>query len=220
MEMLLAILSAAALWSSPMANHCVFFPAPKGERVLLACRPGDAMQLAVVGLDGRRTEIADIEPDMVSGGVPTGPAAWSPTGDHVALEIGLDEEPGVLLITLGERPSALFVDRVLVDAGVSGAQPQWDSSGKWLIFATSGTGEWNREGVYAMRVADGAVFRLLTAVPRSLRVADDVLYLQRVDRADPAKSDLAVFRLPALLRSAERVGTAAAVPARKRSEKE
>jgi hypothetical protein len=212
------LLSTIALLSRPLPEGCVHFPSAKGGRVLQACRPGDELQLTVLESDGRSTSINRIEADMVSGGVPTGPAAWSPSGDRVALEIGLDEEPGILLIDLTGEPSAIFVDRVLVDANVSGAQPQWSASGEWLIFATSGTGDWNHEGVYGLRISDGGVFRLVTAVPRSMEVVDDVLYLKRVDRADPARSELVEFKLRTLLAQAERIATLSS-PARERRNK-
>jgi hypothetical protein len=201
---LVLLLSTLTLWSLPFAEDCVFFPNLRGDRVLIACRPADELLLTVYSADGRSTQVGAID-QAVRGGVPTGPAAWSPSGDRVALEIGLDEEPGILLISLLGKPSAIFVDQILVDANVSGAQPQWDPSGEWLIFATSGTGDWKSEGVYAMRVRDGVVFRLLSVVPRRMRIAGDFLYLDQLDRADPSRSDLKAFRLSALLKSGHQV---------------
>lgn len=216
---LVPLLSAAAILSVPLSDDCGFFPSPSGDRVLLACRPSGELRLTVTTAGGQTTTIDDVETDMARHAVPTGPAAWSPYGDAVALEIGLDEEPGVLLITLKDRPTAIFVDRVLADANVSGAQPHWDRSGEWLIFATSGTGDWANEGVYALRINDGAVFRLLDAVPRRIKVAGDFLYVERVDRDAPERSILANFKIPELIRGGERVATVD-MPRRRRQQKQ
>ena len=107
----------------------------------MLCRPDDVSSLVVHTADSAATRVQS-ERDIAGGGVPTGPAAWSPSSDRVALEIRLDEEPGILLIDLRGHPTGVFVDRALVDSNVSGTQPQWDTPGKWLIFATSGTGDW------------------------------------------------------------------------------
>lgn len=201
----LLVLYASALLTLPLSNDCGFFPSLNGDCVLVACRPGDVLSLVVHTGDGAATRV-QIEADIARDGVPTGPASWSPSSDRVALEIGLDEEPGILLIDLKGQPMAVFVDRALVDSNVSGTQPQWDASGKWLIFATSGTGDWENEGVYGYRVSDGALFRLASALPRRLKVAGDFVYLERADHADPSKVHLVALRLQTLLEAGTRMG--------------
>lgn len=201
----LLVLCANALLTLPLSSDCVFSPSLSGDRVLVACRPADVLSVVVHTADGAETRV-QLEGDIAREGVPTGPAAWSPSNDRVALEIGLDEEPGILLIDLKGQPTGVFVDRALVDSNVSGTQPQWDASGKWLIFATSGTGDWRNEGVYGYRVADGAVFRLASALPKRLKVAGDFVYLERADRADPSKVHLVALRLQTLLQAGTRIG--------------
>jgi hypothetical protein len=208
----LLVLAATTAWSMPLADDCLFAPNRTGTRLLVACRPDDTMLLTLVDATGKRVPVEVVDADIAEGGVPTGPAAWSPSGDLVALEIGLMEEPGVLLIDTGAAPRAVFVDAILADDGVSGARPQWDRSGAWLLFQTSGTGDWDQEGVYAVRVRDRVLFRLLAVVPRRMQVAGDMLYLTEVDRADPALRSLVAYDLPKLLRDATRVGAIEAPP--------
>lgn len=209
---ILLVLAATAAWSMPFADDCVFAPNRKGTRVLVACRPGDTMLLTLVDAAGKGVPVEVADAEIAEGGVPTGPAAWSPADDLVAIEIGLMEEPGVLLIDTGAAPRAVFVDAILADDGVSGARPQWDRSGAWLLFQTSGTGEWDQEGVYAVRVRDRVLFRLLKVVPRQMQVAGDTLYVTEVDRADPALRTLRSYDLPKLLQDGVRVGPIEAAP--------
>ncbi|HKR62133.1 MAG TPA: hypothetical protein VJZ00_00265 [Thermoanaerobaculia bacterium] len=176
------------------------------------------MRLAFMAKDGTTIEVQRVDSDIAQSAVATGPAAWSPADTHVALEIGLDEEPGVLLIDVSRQPSAVFVDRALASANVSGAGPQWDSSGAWLVFRTSGTGEWENEGIYAREIKGGAMLKLVAGVPRSMTVASDTLFVTLLQADDRRKDELVIFDLPTLLKQGSRV--AIANSARKRTEKE
>ena len=88
----------------------------------------------------------------------------------------------------------------LAVANVSGADPQWDTSGEWLIFRTSGTGEWENEGIYARDPKNGAIGRLVQVVPRSITVAGDTLFVTRSPSAGAPRGEVMVFSLAALLK--------------------
>lgn len=121
LPLLLVISAAAALWTLPLDSNCHVWPNRRGDRALIACTSERGLQLAVLASDGTKVEVQRIDRDIAEMGVASGPAEWSPTGKQVALEIGLDKEPGVLLIDVSDVPSAVFVDRGLAAASVSGA---------------------------------------------------------------------------------------------------
>lgn len=199
----LVLMTVIPMLTMPIDPDCSVWPNQKGDGLLMACGSSEGLQLCLITSDGRRTAVDNVDaPDAVA----TGPVAWSPTDSYVAIEIGLDEEPGILLIDVSERPSAIFVDKVLVSANVSGAGPQWDSTGGWLVFRTSGTGDWENEGIYTRRIADGETFKLIDAVPRSMTISNGSLFLTRRVGTDPTKADLLIFRLPELLRDRMRIG--------------
>ena len=199
LSLLLATAAAVPLWTLPLDGDCRVWPGPKGDRVLMACTSERGMQLAIHRSDGRTADVERLDREIAEVGVATGPAAWSPTGKEVALEIGLDEEPAILLIDASHEPSAIFVDRELAAANVAGADPQWDPTGKWLIFRTSGTGEWANEGIYVRESKSGAIRRLLNVVPRSITVAGDTLFVTRSPTGS-TRAELMTFSLTDLLK--------------------
>lgn len=135
-----------------------------------------------------------------------GSPEWSPSGRFVAFEVGLDEEPGVLLIEANDQPSAVLIDRPLIPLQIAAAGPQWHSSGNWLLFHTSGAGGvLANESVYALRMKDRAIFRLLASSVRSLALSDDTLYVVRVNVEADGKGELLAFDVEDLIRKAVRV---------------
>ena len=106
-----------------------------------------------------------------------GDPVWSSDGSSVALEVALDEEPGVLLVTLGPQLRVHFVDKSLLHLGLSGMGPAWSLDGQWLLFHTSGTGSSLREeGIYGYRLSDGRTYRLLRARVNSIAVGRDHIF--------------------------------------------
>src|SRR5687768_1507963 len=95
---LLAVLAAGPQTVIALGNDCHVWPNHRGDRALTACRSDDAMRLALVSRDGKTIQVHQVDGGVVQSAVPSGPAVWSPADTHVALEIGLDEEPGILLI--------------------------------------------------------------------------------------------------------------------------
>ena len=217
LSFLLATAAVVPLWTLPVDSNCRVWPSPKGDRVLVACTSERGMQLAIRQSDGRTVDVERLDREIAQNGVATGPAAWSPTGEEVAIEIGLDEEPAILLIDASQEPSAIFVDRELAAANVSGADPQWDTTGKWLIFRTSGTGDWNNEGIYVRESKSGTTRRLVNVVPRSITVAGDTLFVTR-SQPGSTKSELMTFSLTKLLKQDVSVDTE--MSARKRQGKD
>jgi hypothetical protein len=201
----LVLISIAPMATFPVGSDCGFWPNHKGDRVLIACESDDGLHLSLLTVGGARRPIASGDADVMRQAVASGPATWSPADSHVALEVGLDEEPGVLLIDAGDNPSADFVDKVLVESNVSGAGPQWDVSGDWLIFRTSGTGDWAHEGVYARRIKDTAVFKLLGTVPRAMVVSNNTLFMSRSVENMPGQAEWLIFDLPKLLQQGKPV---------------
>ena len=179
---LAVLLSLAPLWSKAGGEDCLLSASPKGERTLMACRTADGWQLSLIAPDGRIARMTDVDADALHGVVSTTVAVWSPTGRNVALEIGFDEEPGVFLIDAGESPSAVLIDRALAKQNVSATDPQWTAAGDWLLFRTSGTGEHANEGVYAVRLKDRAIVRLVPGIVKAFTLAGNTLIVSKTDK--------------------------------------
>lgn len=156
------------LWSKPVDSGCTLSASPKGDRTLVTCSSGGTLTLLLMTADGRALPVEDLDA-VLHNAVPTGSPEWSPSGRSIALEVGLDEEPGVLMIEARDKPSAVLIDRPLIPMQIAAAGPQWHSSGDWLVFHTSGSGGvLANEGVYALRVKDRVVFKLLASSVRSM----------------------------------------------------
>ena len=202
---LLLNLALSALWSKPIDTGCTLSASHKGDRALISCRSGDGLKLSVTTADGQSLSVEDIDA-VLGDAVPTGSPEWSPSGRFVALEVGLDEEPGVLLIDAIDKPSAVLIDRPLIAMQIAAAGPRWHSSGDWLVFHTSGAGgDLSNEGVYALRVKDRTMFRLLVANVRSMAVSGATLYVVRVNVEADGKGELLAFNIDDLVRKAVRV---------------
>jgi hypothetical protein len=204
-DLLSALLILASLWSKPVDSGCTLSASYKGDRALMSCKSEDGLTLSVTTADGRSLSVDDIDA-VLRDAVPTGLPEWSPSGRFVALEVGLDEEPGVLLIDASDKPSAVLIDRPLIPMQIAAAGPQWHSSGDWLVFHTSGAGgALANEGVYALRLKDRAIFRLLTASVRSMALSEATLYVVRVSVEANGKGELLALNIDDLMRKAVRV---------------
>ena len=198
-------LALASLWSKPVDSGCTVSASRNGDRALMSCRTGYGLTLSVIMADGRSIPVKDVDA-VLRDAVPTGCPEWSPSGRFVALEVGLDEEPGVLLIDASDKPSAVLMDRPLVPMQIAAAGPQWHSSGDWLVFHTSGAGGvLANEGVYALRLQDRAIFRLLAANVRSMALSGPTLYVVRVNVESNGKGELLAFNIDDLMKKLVRV---------------
>jgi hypothetical protein len=198
-------LAPASLWAKPADRACTLSASHKADRALLSCRTGDTVALSVVTADGRALSVEDVD-GVLRDAVPVESPQWSPSGRFVALEVGLDEEPGVLLIDVHDKPSAVLIDRPLIPMQIAAAGPQWHPSGEWLLFHTSGAGgDLANEGVYALRLQDRAIFRLLAANVRSMGVSGATLFVVRLNIEANGKSELLALDIDDLMRKGVRV---------------
>ena len=126
-------------------------------------------------------------------------AVWSPTEQFVALDAGFDTASTVILIdNKGQR--VVDVGAMLFAVGVDPEGPVWDSNGEWLVFHTTGAGaNLNNDGVYAVRIADMTLYRLLRGQVRSVSIAKDTLTVT-LRRGDPAPAERQ-YNLAAMIRS-------------------
>lgn len=198
-------LALVTLWSKPVDSNCTVSANRRGDRALLSCRTGDGLRLSVVTADGRSLPVGDVDA-VLHDAVPTESPEWSQSGRFVAFEVGLDEEPGVVLVDVSDKPSAVLIDRPLIPMQIAAAGPRWHSSDDWLLFHTSGAGgALANEGVYALRLADRAIFRLLAANVRSMAVSEATLYVVRVNVEADGKGEVLAFKVDDLIRKGVRV---------------
>jgi hypothetical protein len=203
--LLLSGLARNSLWSKPVDSGCTVSTNRTGDRALVSCRTEDALSLSVATSDGRLLPVEDIDA-VLGDAMPTGSPEWSLSGRFVALEVALDEEPGVLLIEVRDKPVAIFVDRPLVPMQIAAAGPQWHPSGDWLVFRTSGAGGvLANEGVYALRLRDRAIYRLLATSVRSMALSGATMYLVSVTAEADGAGELLTFNVDDLIRKAVRV---------------
>jgi hypothetical protein len=204
--------------AQPVDNDCRL-SSGRSNSVLMACRSEDGLHLWVVSADGRRTRVEDVD-RVLPDAVPVGTFASSPSGEFAALEVALDEESGVLLVDMSDKPSVTLLDRPLIPMQIAAAGPQWHPSGEWLLFVTSGTGgDLAKEGVYGLRMKDRAIFRITAANTTTFALADDTLYVVR--KAVEAKtSELVGVSFAGALKSAIQVVPSERSASRRRAEKE
>jgi Tol biopolymer transport system component len=196
----LMLLAVPPAWSQPASSNCIMKANHKGSLTFLACRSPERLQLSLISSGGRVTLVKDADDEVLRSVIDTGTINWSPTDSALALEIDFDDEPGLLLVRVNGTPSAELLDTKLARLNVSATHPLWSSSGDWLLFSTSGTGERSNEGVYALRIKDGAIFRLLRCIAQSFTLAHDMLIVSSVVEKDPTTTMLAAFRFDELLR--------------------
>lgn len=202
------------LWSKPIDTACTLSASHNGKTVLTSCRSQEALALTLVTSDGRSLPVEDVDAVMRDA-VPTASPLWSPSDEFVVMEVALDEEPGVLLIEVSDTPNARLFDRSLTRMQLSATGPQWHS-GEWLVFHTSGTGgDLAMEGVYALRLKDRVLFRLLSLNATRIAVTHTTLYVSHMPISPGGKRALSAFPMRVLLEKATRVapGDAATVPA-------
>lgn len=186
-------------------SGCTLSTGHNADRALMSCMTDGALTLSVRTADGRSFSVEDVDA-VLPDAVPAGAPEWSPSGRFVALEVGLDEEPGVLLIDVSDKPTAVLIDRPLIPLKIAAAGPQWHPSGDWILFHTSGAGgDFSNEGVYALRLRDRAIFRLLASNVRSMAVSGATLYVVRVNVDAPGKGEFLTFNIDELIRKGIRI---------------
>lgn len=191
----------APLWSSPVGPDCATSASGREPLVLMLCNSEDGLQMSIVRSGGRTTPVRDVDAVLRNAFVTRAPA-WAPSGRFVAVEVALDEEPGVLLVDVAGSPSVVFVDKALIPLGVALEHPQWRSS-EWLVFRTSGMGaDLYKEGIYALRMRDRAIFRLLAFDVREFTVTAQTLYVTGRPVRSTVPARLLAFSFEQLLKGA------------------
>lgn len=204
------------VWAQDVASGCMVSVSPRGTAAVVVCRDAQSgLTISAVDADSRNP--AEDVDQVLRDARLIGDPVWSSDGSSVALEVALDEEPGVLLVRLGSRLRVHFVDKSLLHLGLSGMGPAWSLDGQWLLFHTSGTGgSLREEGIYAYRLSDGRTYQLLRARVSSIAVGRDHLFA--VVAAGGSASSLRSYSLNDLLTGARAVEVAPQRPVRFRKE--
>jgi hypothetical protein len=197
------LVSFSPTWSVSFNDECVMSPSTSGD-VLIVCQEADGLSLTVVTKEGEKYGLEPESPAYLEGMRSAVVPVWSPSGKRIAFQVGLDEEPEVLIVTLGPDPSITRFDVVLAPLGVSAASPHWGLTDEWLIVMTSGTGaRYDAEGVYGWRLSDGTVIRLIGGIAGQLLIVGDFLYISYSDHGDRPGPTVAMFELAQLLAGAQ-----------------
>ncbi len=170
------IFGSLYLWAHNVASGCkVSAPARAMTPVVVCSDRKTGLTIFTVDADSI-IAVEDVDKVLADARL-TGDPVWSSDGSSLALEIALDEEPGVLVVRLGTRSRVHFVDKSLVPLHLSGMGPVWSPDDRWLLYHTSGTGGRLRdEGVFAYRASDGATYRVLRARVSSIAVSREHLF--------------------------------------------
>jgi hypothetical protein len=209
------IFSTLYVWAQDVASGCRVSVPPRGATAIVICRNAES-GLTISAVDADSSDPAEDVDHVLRDAKLIGDPVWSSDGSSVALEVALDEEPGVLLVRLGSRLRVHFIDKSLLHLGLSGMGPAWSLDGQWLLFHTSGTGGSLRdEGIYAYRLSDRQTYQLLRARVSSIAVGRDHIFAVV---AGGAASSLRSYSLNDLLTGARAVEDAPQRPVRFRKD--